>query len=65
VRHCGRDLAPRDGKRAAIQVDAGRMNQQTTSQPATFQGSASGSSFYAAMIFSPSSTAWKWTYPPI
>jgi phytoene synthase len=46
-------LAPRDGKRAAIQVDAGRMNQQMTSQPATFQGSASGSSFYAAMRILP------------
>src|SRR4051794_19658393 len=29
------------------------MNRQTTSQPATFQGSASGSSFYAAMRILP------------
>ena len=29
------------------------MNQQMTSQPATFQGSASGSSFYAAMRILP------------
>jgi phytoene synthase len=52
-RHCGRDLAPRDGRRAAIPIDAGRMNEQMTSQPATFQGSASGSSFYAAMRILP------------
>src|SRR4051794_41723315 len=29
------------------------MNRQMTSQPATFQGSASGSSFYAAMRILP------------